>query len=170
MIFTRLFIVGLALQIQTGFNARPTPPLLNLSVPFQKDSAIARVHRVSTALKPSLTDGAIRSLPLLHGSPAQQAPPLQQGGLGIVISIRDGLLIVMNTMPNTPAARAGLRRFDHIVQIDNESTLSMSLQEATNRLRGAVGSSVNLMITRPGPGGFGVPRRFTLIRAVIPTH
>ncbi len=89
------------------------------------------------------------------------------GGLGIVISIRDGLLTIMNPMPNTPAARAGLRRFDRIMQIDNESTLNMTLQEAVNRLRGEEGSNVNVMVTRAGAGGFTVPRRFTLTRAVI---
>jgi carboxyl-terminal processing protease len=89
------------------------------------------------------------------------------GGLGIVISIRDGLLTIMNPMPNTPASHAGLHRFDRIVQIDNESTLNMTLQEAVNRLRGEEGSNVNVYVTRAGPGGWTTPRRFTLTRAVI---
>jgi carboxyl-terminal processing protease len=89
------------------------------------------------------------------------------GGLGIVISIRDGLLTVMNPMPNTPASRAGLRRYDRIMQIDNESTLNMTLQEAVNRLRGEPDSTVNVWITRAGQGGWTTPRRFTLTRAVI---
>jgi carboxyl-terminal processing protease len=89
------------------------------------------------------------------------------GGLGIVISIRDGLLTVMNPMPNTPASRAGLRRYDRIMQIDNESTLNMTLQEAVNRLRGEEGSNVNVFVTRAGQGGWTAPRRFTLQRAVI---
>jgi carboxyl-terminal processing protease len=58
------------------------------------------------------------------------------GGLGIVISIRDGLLTVMNPMPETPASRAGLHRYDRIVKINDESTTNMSLSEAVNRLRG----------------------------------
>ncbi len=92
------------------------------------------------------------------------------GGLGIVISIRDGLLTVMNPMPNTPASRAGLRRFDRIVQIDNESTLNMTLQEAVNRLRGEEGSPVNVFTTRApqtGQPGWTAPRRVTLTRALI---
>lgn len=89
------------------------------------------------------------------------------GGLGIVISIRDGLLTIMNPMPNTPAARAGLRRYDRIMQIDNESTLNMTLQEAVNRLRGEPGSTVDVYITRAGPGGWTTPRRFTLTRETI---
>lgn len=89
------------------------------------------------------------------------------GGLGIVISIRDGLLTVMNPMPNTPASRAGLRRYDRIMQINNESTLNMTLQEAVNRLRGEEGSNVSIYVTRAGPGGWSTPRRFDLTRAVI---
>jgi carboxyl-terminal processing protease len=48
------------------------------------------------------------------------------GGLGIVISIRDRQLTVMNPMPDTPASRAGLQRYDRIVKIGEESTENMS--------------------------------------------
>ena len=54
----------------------------------------------------------------------------QFGGLGIVISIRDQQLTVMNPMPDTPAGRAGLKKFDRIVKINGESTLNMGLNEA----------------------------------------
>ena len=89
------------------------------------------------------------------------------GGLGIVISIRDGLLTVMNPMPETPAARAGLHRYDRIVKINDESTTNMSLSEAVNRLRGPENTPVSVWITRAGQGGWTVPRRFDLTRAVI---
>ena len=51
----------------------------------------------------------------------------QFGGLGIVISIRDQQLTVMNPMPGTPAGRAGIKRHDRIVKINGESTLNMGL-------------------------------------------
>ena len=89
------------------------------------------------------------------------------GGLGIVISIRDGLLTVMNPMPETPAARAGLHRYDRIVKINDESTTNMSLSEAVNRLRGPERTPVTIWITRAGPGGWTQPRRFDLVRAQI---
>ena len=92
------------------------------------------------------------------------------GGLGIVISIREGQLTIIRPMPNTPAARAGLLRNDHIVQINDESTLNMPLSEAVDRLRGAPGSRVAVWVTRdtsPGNAGFTRPRRFDLVRAVI---
>jgi len=89
------------------------------------------------------------------------------GGLGIVISVRDGLLTIMNPMPNTPASRAGLRRYDRIVQIGTEATLNMSLPEAVNRLRGEEGSPVTIHVTRAGVAGWTTPRRVDLTRAVI---
>src|SRR5580700_5670358 len=88
----------------------------------------------------------------------------QFGGLGIVISIRDQQLTVMNPMPGTPAGRAGLRRYDRIQKINNESTLNMGLQEAVNHLRGPVGTKVTAWIHRDGPDGWAGTRPFELTR------
>lgn len=89
------------------------------------------------------------------------------GGLGIVISIRDGQLTIIRPMEGTPAGRAGLRRMDRIVNINDESTLNMPLSEAVNRLRGPPGSQVSIYVVREGDGGWTRPRRFDLTRAVI---
>ncbi|MBW2719680.1 MAG: PDZ domain-containing protein [Deltaproteobacteria bacterium] len=72
----------------------------------------------------------------------------QFGGLGIVISIRDGHLTVIRPIPDTPAFKAGLERGDRIVKIEDESTLNMPLQEAVNRLRGKPHSKVKIFIRR----------------------
>ncbi len=87
------------------------------------------------------------------------------GGLGIVISIRDGELTVIRPMPGTPAAKSGLERGDQIVKVNDESTLNMPLQEAVNRLRGAPNSSVDIWIKRPGK--FEKPKKVVLTRAII---
>ncbi len=89
------------------------------------------------------------------------------GGLGIVISIRDGQLTVIRPMPGTPADRAGLHRMDRIVRIGEESTVNLPLSDAVDRLRGPPGSPVQVWITRAGDGGWTDPRAFTLTRAVI---
>jgi len=70
------------------------------------------------------------------------------GGLGIVISIRDQMLTVMNPMKGTPAERAGLKRFDRITKINNESTLNMPLDDAVKRLRGEPGTKVVVWVKR----------------------
>lgn len=87
------------------------------------------------------------------------------GGLGIVISIRDQLLTVINPMPDTPAGRAGLKRLDRIVKINNESTLNMPLDDAVRRLRGDPGTPVTIWVTRAG--SFTQPKPFELIREQI---
>ncbi|MCS6901614.1 MAG: PDZ domain-containing protein, partial [Myxococcales bacterium] len=82
------------------------------------------------------------------------------GGLGIVISIRDQMLTVMNPMPNTPAGRAGIKRMDRITKINNESTLNMPLDDAVRRLRGDPGTKVTVWIHRDGPDGWSGSRPF----------
>ncbi|MFZ1862590.1 MAG: MXAN_5808 family serine peptidase [Polyangiales bacterium] len=90
------------------------------------------------------------------------------GGLGIVISIRDGNLTVIKPMPGTPAFKAGLERGDRIVKIGDESTLNMPLQEAVNRLRGKPGSKVTIFIRRQTPARtWSAPRPVELTRANI---
>jgi carboxyl-terminal processing protease len=89
------------------------------------------------------------------------------GGLGIVISLRDGVLTVMRPMPGTPAGRAGLKRYDRIVQIDRESTLNMPLDDAVRRLRGEPGTKVSVSVVREGEGGWKDPKAFELTRESI---
>ncbi|HMA95511.1 MAG TPA: MXAN_5808 family serine peptidase [Polyangiaceae bacterium] len=89
------------------------------------------------------------------------------GGLGIVISLRDQQLTVVKPMPDTPAARAGLKRFDRITKINNESTLNMPLDDAVNRLRGKPGSRVTVWLHREGTEGWNGSRPFELVREEI---
>jgi carboxyl-terminal processing protease len=91
----------------------------------------------------------------------------QFGGLGIVISIRDQQLTVINPMPGTPAGRAGLKKNDRIQRINGESTLNMGLTEAVNHLRGEKGSKVVVYIHRDGEGGWQGAKPFELTREVI---
>lgn len=91
----------------------------------------------------------------------------QFGGLGIVIGIRKKQLTVMNPMPGTPAGRAGLRRNDRIVKINNESTLNMGLTEAVGHLRGTPGSKVTVWVHRDGPDGWQGVKPFDLTRELI---
>lgn len=86
------------------------------------------------------------------------------GGLGIVISIRDGNLTVISPMADSPAGRAGFKAGDRIVKINEESTVNMALDEAVSRLRGTPGSDVTLQITRDG---WAEPHEFKLTREII---
>ena len=86
------------------------------------------------------------------------------GGLGIVISIREGKLTVIAPLEDTPAWRAGIKAQDNIVRIEEESTINMSLTEAVNRLRGKAGTKVVIWIMRKG---WGEARKYIITRADI---
>ncbi|MFA6129800.1 MAG: S41 family peptidase [Candidatus Omnitrophota bacterium] len=70
------------------------------------------------------------------------------GGLGIEITIKDGLLTVITPIEDTPAWKAGIKANDHIVKINAELTREMTLIDAVKRMRGKPGEVVNLTILR----------------------
>ena len=73
-------------------------------------------------------------------------------GIGIHIGMRDEILTVISPIPGTPAARAGLKAWDRIVEIEGESTEGMNLQDAVKRLTGPVGTEVSVKVYRPSDG------------------
>ena len=87
------------------------------------------------------------------------------GGLGIVISTNDdGEIVVVSPINDTPAMKAGVESNDVIVQINDESAVNMTLNQAVDRMRGKPGTDVTIMIRREG-----VPDliKFTITRAEI---
>ena len=70
-------------------------------------------------------------------------------GLGIEVSMKNGLPTVVTPMEDTPAARAGILSGDQILKINGTSTEKMDLQEAINLLRGAPGQKISLTLMRP---------------------
>lgn len=71
-------------------------------------------------------------------------------GLGILVGMRNGRLTVITPMDGTPAARVGLRAGDVISSIEGESTETLSLDEAVERLKGPKGTSVHITVLRRG--------------------
>jgi carboxyl-terminal processing protease len=71
------------------------------------------------------------------------------GGLGIVVSTKDGVLTVVSPMEDSPGFRAGISPGDQILRINGTTTEKMSLQDAINMLRGDPGQKVALTIFRP---------------------
>lgn len=70
------------------------------------------------------------------------------GGLGIEISIRDGLLTVITPIEDTPAWEAGIKAGDRIVKIEDELTKDITLSDAVKQLRGKPGTDVNITVLR----------------------
>ena len=81
-------------------------------------------------------------------------------GLGITIAIKDGFPIIISTMEDTPAWRAGIRSGDLIVSIEGLETKNMSLDEIVHELRGDPGSVVNLSLV----SRIGAPERSMSIK------
>jgi len=70
------------------------------------------------------------------------------GGLGIEITIKDGLLTVVTPIQDTPAWKAGIKANDRIVKINNELTRDINLTDAVKKLRGKPGEAVNITVLR----------------------
>ena len=72
------------------------------------------------------------------------------GGLGITIAVRDRVLTIISPLEGTPASRAGLQAGDRILSIDGKSTKGITADGAVEKLRGKVGTEVELEIAREG--------------------
>lgn len=84
------------------------------------------------------------------------------GGVGIVISIRDGFLTVISPIDDTPAAKAGVKAKDRIIKINDISAINMDLQDAVSLLRGEANTVVNIAVQRGN-----ATLDFALKRAII---
>ena len=85
-------------------------------------------------------------------------------GLGIEVSMRNGLPTVVTPMEDTPAAKAGILSGDQILKINGASTEKMDLQDVVNRLRGAPGQKITMTLMRPSTKEI---KEYTLERAEI---
>jgi carboxyl-terminal processing protease len=85
------------------------------------------------------------------------------GGLGIEVTMEDGLIKVVSPMDGTPAAEAGLQPGDLISALDGQPIMGLTLNEAVEKMRGEVGSAIRLTVIRGSQDPFDV----TLKRAVI---
>lgn len=72
------------------------------------------------------------------------------GGLGIEVTMQDGLVKVVSPIDDTPAFKAGIQPGDLISHLDKKPIIGMTLAEAVEKMRGKVGSSVELTVRREG--------------------
>ena len=86
------------------------------------------------------------------------------GGLGLEVTMEDGLVKVITPIDDTPAAKAGLKTGDYVAAIDSTPIQGMALDDAINKMRGAPGTKVTLTILRTGAKK---PFDVALTRAII---
>ncbi len=108
--------------------------------------------------------GAIQGLATSFGDPYTMFFPPQEaerfkadvsgefGGVGMEIGIKEGNLVVIAPLKNTPAERAGIKAGDKILKIDNEPTDGMTTETAVLKIRGKKGTTVVLTIERSDSG------------------
>jgi len=142
---------------------------------FANVLAIVQKNYVEPVTTKRLIDGAITGmLASLDPHSAYLTPELYRdlevetrgsfGGLGIEITIKNGVLTVVSPIEDTPAYKAGLRAGDQIIKINDDFTKDMTLTEAVKRMRGPRGSKIKLTMHR---GGVAELFNVTLARDVI---
>ena len=86
------------------------------------------------------------------------------GGLGIEVTMENGVVKVVSPIDDTPASKAGIEAGDFITQIDGQAVTGMSLSDAVEKMRGPIDSKIKLTLVRKGKDQ---PFDVTLTRAVI---
>jgi carboxyl-terminal processing protease len=121
-----------------------------------------------------MIQGAMQGLAASYGDPyTVYFPPKEASdfnsdiagsfeGVGMEIDVIDGVLTVVSPLKGTPAAAAGIKSGDQIIEIDGTSTEGISTDEAVDLIRGPAGSTVDLSIVRDG-----APLEIPVVRANI---
>src|SRR3954462_15054273 len=86
------------------------------------------------------------------------------GGLGIEVTMEDGLIKVVSPIDETPAAKAGIQANDIITHLDDEAVQGLTLNQAVEKMRGAPNTKIRLKVMRKGKD---TPLEITLVRDVI---
>jgi carboxyl-terminal processing protease len=86
------------------------------------------------------------------------------GGLGIEVTQKDGILVIITPIEDSPAFKAGIKAGDKIVEINHESMVGMSLEQAIDHLRGKTKTKIILGIAREGVEGV---KNFEITREIV---
>lgn len=86
------------------------------------------------------------------------------GGLGIEVTMEDGIIKVVSPLVDTPAYKAGIKSGDYIIKLGSRTVQGLNLKEAVDLMRGKPGSPINITILRKGETK---PLQFSLIREKI---
>jgi len=123
--------------------------------------SIIQRNYVSDVKLSDLVDGAVKGMLTALDPHSSYLPPEgyndlkvetkgEFGGLGIEISMRDGLLTVISPIEDSPASRVGIQPGDQIIKIGEEFTRELALADAVKKMRGPKGSPITLFIHREG--------------------
>jgi carboxyl-terminal processing protease len=164
-IATSVALIGLA-PLATTVTAAPDRGDGGLNV-FTEVFEQVRTNYVEPTNDKQLVDGAIKGMlgaldPHSNYMDAKEYREFQVqtrgefAGLGMQVTMENGLVKIISPIDDTPAARAGLKPGDLILAIDDNPVTDMTLAEAVERLRGAIGSQVKLTLRREGVDPFEI--------------
>ncbi|MFY7697819.1 MAG: S41 family peptidase [Legionella sp.] len=94
----------------------------------------------------------------------QSATQGEFGGLGLEVTLQDGMVKIITPLVDTPAYQAGIQAGDIIIKLDNQLTQGIGLKHAVNLMRGPIGSKIVLTILRQGEKE---PLKFKIVRQKI---
>ena len=86
------------------------------------------------------------------------------GGLGIEVTMEDGLIKVVAPIDDTPAAKAGVMANDIITQLDDSAVQGLTIDQAVDKMRGPVNTKIKLTIVRKGSDK---PIEVTIVRDIV---
>ena len=72
------------------------------------------------------------------------------GGVGVLVGVKNDLLTVLKSIPNSPASRRGIHSLDKIISIDGYNTFGMDINELVYKMKGKEGTSINLGLLHDG--------------------
>jgi carboxyl-terminal processing protease len=159
-----VFCLGLVFifsgQVVTNVSAIPREDYENIET-FTSILSIVKKNYVDDVNSKDLITGAINGmLSSLDPHSAFLTPDLYKdlqmdtqgrfGGLGIEITVRNGVLTVVSPIEDTPAYKAGVKAGDQIIKIEDEFTKDMTLVDAVKKMRGNKGSKITISIKREG--------------------
>jgi len=126
------------------------------------------LYSALTGLVSSLGDPNTNFLPPAESKKFLEDVSGRFGGIGAELGTKDGLLVIIAPLKESPAEKIGLQAGDKILKINDKDATGLDVQEAVKTIRGPIGTKVTLNIFREG---WKAPRDFTITRAeiVIPT-
>lgn len=86
------------------------------------------------------------------------------GGLGIEVTQKDNQIVIVDVLPKSPAAKAGLKSNDRIVEINNSSIVDLDMNQALDKIQGKVGEEIRIGIAR---SGLKIIKQFLIKREII---
>lgn len=130
-----------------------------VDVPDEKALIHAAIQGMLSSLDPHLG-----YLEPVDYADVQEDTSGQFGGLGIEVTMEEGIIKVVSPIDDTPASKAGILSNDYIIELDGQQVLGMTLDQAVEKMRGPIGSKIKLTVIREGSQE---PRQFELARDVI---